>query len=89
MRWRGGGHPAGKVENGRQRSASCQDCPADWQRILEIIVLKARRIPLGLLYVAILILVVITIPLAQFARRQPINHRQSPAFSARLNQMKM
>jgi hypothetical protein len=39
--------------------------------------LKARRIPLGLLYVAILILVVIMIPLAQSARRQPINHRQS------------
>ncbi|CAN7616197.1 hypothetical protein LJR255_004612 [Pararhizobium sp. LjRoot255] len=51
--------------------------------------MKARRIPLGLPYVAILILVVITIPLAQFARRQPINHWQSTTFSARLNQMKM
>jgi hypothetical protein len=51
--------------------------------------LKARRIPLGLLYVVILILIVITIPLAQFARWQQINHRQSTAFSVRLNQMKM
>ncbi|CAN7561850.1 hypothetical protein LJR235_003978 [Pararhizobium sp. LjRoot235] len=51
--------------------------------------MKARRIPLGLLYVAVLILIVTTIPLAQFARRQPINHRQSTAFSVRLNQMKM
>jgi hypothetical protein len=51
--------------------------------------LKARRIPLGLLYVAVLILIVTTIPLAKFAPRQPINHRQSTAFSVRLNQMKM
>jgi len=53
--------------------------------------LKARRIPLGLLYVAILILIVITIPLAQFAERQSmtINHKQSTALTVRLDQMKM
>ncbi|WP_436085361.1 hypothetical protein [Pararhizobium sp. LjRoot255] len=50
--------------------------------------MKERGISVGLLYVAVLILIVITIPFAQFAR-QPINHRQSTAFSVRLNQTKM
>jgi hypothetical protein len=50
--------------------------------------LKARRIHLGLLYVALLVLIIATIPLAQFAGRQPmtINRQQSTALTVRLNQ---
>jgi hypothetical protein len=87
MGWRGGAR-----QEGRERISTfsqLSELPGRLAANTGDYCLKARRIPLGLLYVAILILVVITIPLAQSARRQPIKHWQSTAFSARLNQMKM
>jgi hypothetical protein len=53
--------------------------------------LKARRIPLGLLYVATLVLVVVLIPLIQFFSSQSsaMMHRQSSAMALRLDKMKL
>jgi hypothetical protein len=53
--------------------------------------LKARRIPLGLLYIATLILVIVLIPLIQFSSSQSstLMHRQSSAMTLRLDKMKL
>lgn len=53
--------------------------------------LKARRIPLGLLYVAALVAVIILIPLCRFASSQAstLTHRQSSAMSLRLDNLKL
>ncbi|KQV29000.1 hypothetical protein ASE23_11775 [Rhizobium sp. Root73] len=53
--------------------------------------LKARRIPLGLLYIATLILLIILIPLIQFSASQSssLAHRLSSATTLRLDKMKL
>ncbi|MCW0002057.1 hypothetical protein OE766_28035 [Pararhizobium sp. YC-54] len=53
--------------------------------------MKARRIPLGLLYIAALILVVVLIPLFQISSSQSpvLMHRQSAATALRLDKMKL
>ncbi|URK87128.1 hypothetical protein LP421_25555 [Rhizobium sp. RCAM05350] len=53
--------------------------------------MKARRIPLGLLYIATLILVIVLIPLIQFSSSQSstLIHRQSSAMTLRLDKMKL
>jgi hypothetical protein len=53
--------------------------------------LKARRIPLGLLYIATLILVIVLIPLIQFSVSQSssLAHRLSSATTLRLDKMNL
>lgn len=53
--------------------------------------LKARRIPVGLLYIAALILMVVMIPLIQISSSQSstLMHRQSSATALRIDQMKL
>lgn len=53
--------------------------------------LKARRIPLGLLYVAALVAVIVLIPLCRFAGSQAstLTHRQSSAMTLRLDNLKL
>lgn len=53
--------------------------------------LKTRRIPLGLLYIATLVLMIILIPLIQFGSRQAstMMHRQSSAMTLRLDKLKL
>ncbi|CAN7684361.1 hypothetical protein LJR098_002250 [Rhizobium sp. LjRoot98] len=53
--------------------------------------MKARRIPLGLLYIATLILLIILIPLIQFSASQSssLAHRLSSATTLRLDKMKL
>lgn len=51
--------------------------------------LKARRIHLGLLYVAFLILIVATIPLAQLAGRQPPAFKQPTTLAIGLDPVKL
>jgi len=53
--------------------------------------LKARRIPLGLLYIATLVLLIVLIPLIQFLgpHASAMMHRQSSAMTLRLDKMKL
>ncbi|MDW5315054.1 hypothetical protein [Rhizobium sp. PL01] len=53
--------------------------------------MKARRIPLGLLYIATLILVIVLIPLIQFSVSQSssLAHRLSSATTLRLDKMNL
>jgi hypothetical protein len=53
--------------------------------------LKARRIPLGLLYVAALVAVIVLIPLCRFAGSpaSTLTHRQSSAMTLRLDNLKL
>jgi hypothetical protein len=53
--------------------------------------LKARRIPLGLLYIVTLVLVIVLIPLIQFSSSQSssLAHRLSSATTLRMDKMKL
>ncbi len=53
--------------------------------------MKAHRIPLGLLYIAALVLLIVLIPLIQFGGRQAstIMHKQSSAMTLRLDKLKL
>ncbi|WP_428426024.1 hypothetical protein [Pararhizobium sp.] len=51
--------------------------------------MKARRIPLGLLYIATLVLVIVLIPLIQFSGSQSsaLAHRLSSATTLRMDKI--
>ncbi|WP_426229483.1 hypothetical protein [Pararhizobium sp. DWP3-4] len=51
--------------------------------------MKARRIPFGLLYIALLILVIVLIPMIQFSGSQSsaLTHRLSSATALRMDTM--
>ncbi|MBP1858858.1 hypothetical protein [Rhizobium herbae] len=53
--------------------------------------MKARRIPLGLLYIATLVLLIVLIPLIQLLgpHASAMMHRQSSAMALRLDKMKL
>jgi hypothetical protein len=53
--------------------------------------LKARRIPFGLIYIVMLILVIVLIPLIQFSGSQSsaLAHRLSSATTLRMDKMKL
>lgn len=53
--------------------------------------MKARRIPLGLIYIATLVLLIVLIPVTRYAAPQAatLMHRQSSAMTLRLDKVNL